>query len=69
MIWTHNKTLYGEQILMYNMLKANNVLSDRKSYTRLKNKFDEICQKDTSIIHDKHIKELDDAIKNLKAYI
>lgn len=54
---------------MYNMLKANNVLSDRKSYTRLKNKFDEICQKDTSIIHDKHIKELDDAIKNLKAYI
>lgn len=50
-------------------LKANNVFSDRKSYTRLKNKFDEICQKDTSIIHDKHIKELDDAIKNLKAYI
>lgn len=50
-------------------LKANNVFSDRKSYTRLKNKIEEVSTKAGITMSDELIKELDDEVKNVGAYV
>lgn len=50
-------------------LKANNVFADRKSYTRLKNKIEEVSTKAGITMSDELIKELDDEVKNVGAYV
>ena len=50
-------------------LKDAKVFSDRKCYTRLKNKIDEVANKAGITITDEDIKELDDEIKNGGAYV
>lgn len=49
-------------------LKAAQVFQDRKNYTRLKNKIQEISTKARITITDDLIKELDDEIQNVGAY-
>ena len=59
-----------EQIKAYiNSLKEAKVFEDRKNYTRLKNKIKEISNKAGFVVSDDLIKELDDEIKNIGAYI
>ncbi len=50
-------------------LKEVGVFEDRKNYTRLKNKLQDIGTKANFTISDELIKELDDEIKNSGAYI
>lgn len=50
-------------------LKEARVFDDRKCYTRLKNKIIEVANKASVTISDEDIKELDDEIKNIGAYI
>lgn len=50
-------------------LKEAKVFDDRKCYTRLKNKIIEVATKASVTISDEDIKELDDEIKNIGAYI
>lgn len=50
-------------------LKEAKVFEDRKNYTRLKNKIQEVSTKAGLSVSDELIKELDDAIKNAGAYI
>lgn len=49
-------------------LKANNVFSDRKNYTRLKKKIEQIYAKGGVTASDELIRELDNEIKNVGAY-
>ena len=59
-----------EQIKAYiDSLKEAKVFDDRKNYTRLKNKIKEISNKAGFVVSDDLIKELDDEIKNIGAYI
>ena len=50
-------------------LKEARVFDDRKNYTRLKNKIKEISNKADFTVTDDFIKELDNEIKNIGAYI
>lgn len=50
-------------------LKANNVFTDRKSYTRLKNKIEDVSTKAGVTMSDELMKELDDEVKNMGAYV
>lgn len=50
-------------------LKEAGVFEDRKSYTRLKNKIQEIATKANITISDELIKELDDEVRNCGAYV
>lgn len=50
-------------------LKEKKVFSDRKSYTRLKDKLYEVATKASITMSDEVIKELDDEIKNVGAYV
>lgn len=50
-------------------LKENKVFSDRKSYTRLKDKILKVANKATVSMSDEDIKELDDEIQNVGAYV
>ena len=50
-------------------LKEAKVFEDRKSYTRLKKKIQEVAAKAGVTVSDELIKELDDAVKNTGAYI
>ena len=52
-----------------NEIKAAGVFEDKKYYTRLKDKLNEIVTKDNITISNELIKELDDAIKNCDAYV
>ena len=52
-----------------NEIKAAGVFEDKKYYTRLKDKLNEIVTKDNITISNELIKELDDAIKNCGAYV
>lgn len=59
-----------EQITAFmDELKTAKVFDDRKYYTRLKNKIIEVANKTKLTVTDSDIKELDDAIKNVGAYI
>ena len=50
-------------------LKEAKVFEDRKSYTRLKKKIQEVSEKAGITVPDEMIKELDDEIKNVGAYV
>lgn len=50
-------------------LKEAQVFADRKNYTRLKNKIQDISTKASVTVTDELIKELDDEIKNVGAYV
>lgn len=50
-------------------LKNANVFDDRKCYTRLKNKIVEVANKASVSVSDEDIRELDDEIKNVGAYV
>ena len=50
-------------------MKGAKVFEDRKSYTRLKKKIQEVATKAGVTVSDELIKELDDEIKNVGAYI
>lgn len=50
-------------------LKESRVFDDRKNYTRLKRKIQEVATKAEVTTSDELIKELDDEIKNVGAYI
>ena len=50
-------------------LKRADVFKDRVSYTRLKQKIEQIANKPNFTISDELIKELDDDFKNLGAYV
>ncbi len=50
-------------------LKESRVFDDRKNYTRLKRKIQEVATKAGVTTSDELIKELDDEIKNVGAYI
>ena len=50
-------------------LKAAGVFADRKNYSRLKNKIQEVATKANITISDDLIKELDDEVKNSGAYV
>lgn len=50
-------------------LKEAGVFEDRKNYTRVKNKFQEIATKANITISDELIKELDDEVRNCGAYV
>ena len=52
-----------------NEIRAAGVFEDKKYYTRLKDKLNEIVTKDNITISNELIKELDDAIKNCGAYV
>ncbi len=59
-----------EQIKAYfDALKEAKVFEDRKNYTRLKNKIKEISNKAGYVVPDDLIKELDNEIKNIGAYV
>lgn len=50
-------------------LKDAKVFDDRKCYTRLKKKIIEVVNKAGVSISDEDIRELDDEIKNVGAYV
>lgn len=50
-------------------LRQARVFDDRKNYTRLKKKIQEIAEKAGASVPDELIKELDDEIKNVGAYV
>ena len=50
-------------------LKEAKVFEDRKSYTRLKKKIQEVAAKAGVTVSDELMKELDDEIKNVGAYV
>lgn len=50
-------------------LKEAGVFDDRKNYTRLKNKIQEVATNANITISDELMKELDDEIKNCGAYV
>ena len=50
-------------------LKEAKVFEDRKNYTRLKKKIQEVAEKAGITVSDEMIKELDDEIKNVGAYV
>lgn len=50
-------------------LKNANVFDDRKCYTRLKNKIMEVANKAGVFVSDEDIRELDNEIKNVGAYV
>ena len=50
-------------------LKEAKVFEDRKNYTRLKKKIQEVAGKAGITVSDEMIKELDDEIKNVGAYV
>lgn len=50
-------------------LKTAGVFADRKNYSRLKNKIQEVATKVNITISDDLIKELDDEVKNSGAYV
>lgn len=50
-------------------LKNTNVFDDRKCYTRLKNKIIEVANKASVSVSDEDIRELDNEIKNIGAYV
>lgn len=50
-------------------LKEAKVFEDRKNYTRLKKKIQEVTKKAGVTVSDELIKELDDDIKNVGAYV
>lgn len=50
-------------------LKGARVFEDRKSYTRLKKKIQEVAAKAGVTVSDELIKELDDEIRNVGAYV
>lgn len=50
-------------------LREARVFNDRKNYTRLKKKIQEIAEKASTDVPDELIKELDDEVKNVGAYI
>ena len=52
-----------------NEIRAAGVFEDKKYYTRLKDKLNEIVTKDNITISNELIKELDDAIVNCGAYV
>lgn len=52
-----------------NELKQARVFADRKNYTRLKNKIQEVATKANITISDDLIKELDDEVKNSGTYV
>ena len=52
-----------------NEIKAAGVFEDKKYYTRLKDKLNEIVTKDNITISNELIKELDDAVMNCGAYV
>lgn len=50
-------------------LKEAGVFTDRKNYTRLKKKIQEVAAKANVHVSDELIRELDDAVKNAGAYV
>lgn len=50
-------------------LKEAGVFDDRKNYTRLKNKIQEVATNANITISDELMRELDDEIKNCGAYL
>ena len=50
-------------------LKEAKVFEDRKSYTRLKKKIQEVAAKAGATVSDELMKELDDEIRNVGAYV
>lgn len=50
-------------------LKDAKVFTDKKYYTRLKNKIQEVSTKASITAPDELIKELDDEVKNVGAYV
>lgn len=50
-------------------LKDAQVFADRKCYTRLKNKIQDISTKASVTVTDELIRELNDEIKNIGAYV
>ena len=50
-------------------LKTNNVFPDRKSYYRLKQKIYDVSGKAGVSVSDELIRELDDEVKNVGAYM
>ena len=50
-------------------LKEARVFEDRKSYTRLKKKIQEVAAKAGVTVSDELMKELDDEIRNVGAYV
>ena len=50
-------------------LKEASVFSDRKNYSRLKRKIQEVATKANITVSDELIRELDDEVKNCGAYI
>ena len=52
-----------------NELKEASVFEDRKNYTRLKNKIQEVATKANLTVSDELMKELDDEVKNCGAYV
>lgn len=52
-----------------NDLKDANVFSDKKYYTRLKKKIEEVVTNKSVAVSDELIRELDNEIKNCGAYV
>ena len=50
-------------------LKSSGTFTDRKYYSRLNKKIKDLSAKANSAVTDELIKELDDAIKNVGAYM
>lgn len=50
-------------------MKEGKVFKDRKNYTRLKKKIQEVANKASVTTSDELIRELDDEIKNVGAYV
>lgn len=70
MAWLYNDADKSKIEAFINTLKANNVFSDRKYYTRLKQKIESIQEKEVSVISKNDlIRELDDCIQNIDDYL
>jgi hypothetical protein len=50
-------------------LKQNNVFKDKKYYSRLNRRLNDIVSNGNFSVADEDVKELDDAVKNAVAYI
>jgi hypothetical protein len=50
-------------------LKQNNVFKDKKYYSRLNRRLNDIVSNENFSVADEDVKELDNAVKNAVAYI
>ena len=64
-----NKSAQTQIAAFVEELKEAKVFEDRKNYTRLKKKIQEVATKASVTVSDELMKELDDEIKNVGAYV